>query len=74
MIFRAIHFLNQLGDNPESTVTAGTHHSQVRLRGITTHSLKSYLVIGSSAYESFTGVPHETTRTKASLNRSHLRV
>lgn len=30
MILRAIHFLNQLGDNSESTVTAGTHHSQVR--------------------------------------------
>ena len=57
MIYGAVHFLNQSGDYPESTATVGTRHI-VFLDAITTaHSLKSYLVIGSPASESFTGVP-----------------
>ena len=56
MIYGAVHFLKQSGDYPESTATVGTRHI-VFLDAITTHSLKSYLVIGSSASESFTGVP-----------------
>lgn len=57
MIYGAVHFLNQSGDYPESTATAGTRHIVFLDAITTTHSLKSYLVIGSSASESFTGVP-----------------
>lgn len=57
MIYGAVHFLNQSGDDPESTATVGTRHIVFLDAITTTHSLKSYLVIGSSASESFTGVP-----------------
>ena len=57
MIYGAVHFLNQSGDYPESTATAGTRHIAFLGAITTTHSFKSYLVIGSSASDSFTGVP-----------------